>query len=111
MGAKAIDPGKMRHHATLQALATVPDGAGGYTEQWTTVAFLFARLALARAASLSGADQVIEETLWRVTVRHRADVAPGMRLLLAARILTIRTVVDPDETGRYLELTAAELRP
>lgn len=43
-----------------------------------------------------------------MTIRWRADVASGMRLVHDGRILDIRTVRDPDETARYLTLEALE---
>ncbi|RST78918.1 phage head-tail adapter protein, partial [Aquibium carbonis] len=42
MRARRIDPGRLRLPMALEALAAVPDGAGGHTESWTPVATLHA---------------------------------------------------------------------
>ncbi|MBX3571295.1 MAG: phage head closure protein [Mesorhizobium sp.] len=49
-----------------------------------------------------GADQTLEEVTHRVTIRYRPDVASGMRFVMGDRVLSILTVHDSDETGRYL---------
>jgi SPP1 family predicted phage head-tail adaptor len=55
-----------------------------------------------------GAYQTLEEVTHRVTIRHRADIASGMRLAWDMRKFLILTVHDPDETGRYLVLRTRE---
>ena len=63
---------------------------------------MFARVEPVSAASRFGADQTLESVTHRVTMRHRGDVASGMRLMRRERVFDILTVHDPDETGRYL---------
>jgi SPP1 family predicted phage head-tail adaptor len=69
---------------------------------------LFAKLEPIAARDRFGADQTLEEVTHRVTIRHRADVASGMRLARDMRKFLILTVHDPDETGRYLVLRTRE---
>jgi SPP1 family predicted phage head-tail adaptor len=103
-----IDPGDLRIELALEEMIPVPDGAGGFGESWTEIATLFAKLEPVAARDRFGADQALEEVTHRVTIRHRADVASGMRLARGARTLLILTVHDPDETGRYLVLRTRE---
>ena len=102
MRAEFIDPGAFRHEVALERASLTPDGAGGHAESWSEVAVLFARIEPVSAASRFGADQMLETVTHRITLRHRAGVASGMRFRRLARLFAIVTVHDPDETGRYL---------
>jgi len=100
--------GDLRTELALEEMTPVPDGAGGFSESWTSVATLFAQLEPVAAKDRFGADQALEEVTHRVTMRFRADVASGMRLAWGSRRFLILTVHDPDETGRYLVLRTRE---
>lgn len=47
----------------------------------------------------------------RVWLAHRSDIAAGMRFRKGRRILAIRTVMDPDETGRFIVCRCEEENP
>ena len=97
-----IDPGTFRHELTLEAATLTPDGAGGHIESWSEAATIFARIEPVSADTGFAADRTLATVTHRVTLRHRAGVASGMRLKRLGRIFEILTVHDPDETGRYL---------
>lgn len=103
-----IDPGALRTELSLQQATLAPDGLGGHAESWTEVATLFARIEPVSAQARFGADQSVETTTHRITMRHRPDVASGMRLARAGRVFEVVSVHDPDETGRYLVCRATE---
>jgi len=103
-----IAPGDLRVELRLETLALTPDGAGGFSESWTETGLVFAMVEPASARDRFGAGQTLEEVTHRITIRHRADIASGMRLRRGVRVFDIRTVNDPDETGRYLVLKARE---
>ncbi|MFA7415239.1 MAG: phage head closure protein [Rhizobium sp.] len=97
-----FDPGEMTARLTLQAPADLPDGQGGATAGFSDVTALWARIVplAAVAEERAGADAVtVTHNVW---VRHRADLAAGMRLMKGGRVFAVSTVRDPDETGRYL---------
>lgn len=102
MRTEFIDPGAFRNELVLEAATPVPDGAGGHHEDWSEVATVFARVEPVSATSRFGADQRLETVTHRITLRHRAGVASGMRFRRLGRVFRIVTVHDPDETGRYL---------
>lgn len=104
-----IDPGELRTEIVLEACATEPDGLGGFSEVWTATATLFGKIEPVSATSVFGADQTLETTTHRITLRHRAGVASGMRFVKGARIFEIVTVHDPDESGRYLVCKVKEV--
>lgn len=103
-----IDPGLMRRELRLKQLVPVADGAGGYTETWQETGVLYALVEPVSALSFRAAQQALEETTHRVTVRFRTGLKAGMRLTLGSRIFEIQTVHDPDETGRYAVLMVEE---
>lgn len=108
MNGSFIDPGALRTELSLQRPALTPDGLGGHSEDWSEVATLFARVEPVSAGVRFGAGQTVETTTHRITVRFRADLASGMRLVRDGRVFELVSVHDPDETGRYLVCRARE---
>jgi len=102
MAIAAIDPGRFRTELALEQATPTPDGAGGFTETWTEVALVFARIEPLAARDRFGAAQTLEDVTHRITIRQRPDVASGKRLTRGERTFAILTAHDPDETGRYL---------
>lgn len=97
-----IEPGALRTEFSLQTVTAVADGLGGFGEDWTEIATVFARIEPLAADSRFGADQTLETVTHRITLRHRSTVRSGMRFARAGRVFDIVTVRDPDETDRYL---------
>lgn len=106
-----IDPGALRTELSLEVLTPVPDGQGGHAESWSEVASLFARLEPVDVRAVFGADQRLNRVTHRVTIRARADIAPGMRFAKGDRRFLILSLHDPDESGRYLVCRTEETRP
>lgn len=102
MGARRIDPGRLRRLLTLEAATPIADGAGGFTTDWTVVATVHAALEPVAAVRRLGADQALPAVTHTVTLRARADMRSGMRFAAGDRRFSIETVHDPDETGRFL---------
>ncbi|PHP68355.1 head-tail adaptor protein [Zhengella mangrovi] len=103
-----VDPGRFRTYLVLEAPDLEPDGEGGLTGGWSETAGIYALVEPVSAARRFAGDRFVEETTHRVTLRHRAGVLPGMRFRCRERLFAIRTVHDPDETGRYLVCLAVE---
>jgi SPP1 family predicted phage head-tail adaptor len=97
-----IDPGALRRELSLQAPQATGDGMGGHELGWLEVATLFGQIEPLSQRGDFGAGQTREEHTHRITIRHRGDIASGMRLVSQARVFDIVTVHDPDESGRYL---------
>lgn len=104
-----IEPGLLRTELALEMCTPAPDGHGGFSENWTETAMLFARIEPISATSVFGADQTLEAVTHRITFRRRDGVASGMRLVKGTRIFEIVTVHDPDESGRYLVCKTREV--
>lgn len=111
MLASFINPGALRTELALEKVEAAPDGMGGFSEQWSEVATVFAHIEPLAAESRFGADRSLEAVTHRITLRKREGVAGGMRFHRGGRIFQIVTVHDPDETGRYLVCRAREGAP
>ncbi|THF56666.1 phage head closure protein [Ollibium composti] len=102
MGKTFVDPGALRTRLVLQTVTAVPDDLGGFAENWSDVATVFARIEPVSADSRFGAGQTLEAVTHCITLRHRGDVEADMRLAGGGRFFLIVTAHDPDESGRYL---------
>lgn len=104
-----IDAGQLTARLDLESAVEAPDGQGGVTLSHAVEATLWARIEPVAAveAELGHVDrQAVTHRIW---IRHRLDVAAGMRFRKGSRIFEIRTVHDPDERGRYLVAQVTEI--
>jgi SPP1 family predicted phage head-tail adaptor len=88
--------GSLRQRVTIRRQQRAADGQGGYTTSWADVATIWAKV-----DGLDGRESVIGQTLtgisvYRVTVRYRADILPSDQLRYGAIDLNIRSAIDPD---------------
>lgn len=109
MQASFLNPGALRTEFALEAAGYVPDDLGGFSENWSEVATVFARIEPLSATSVFGADQTREAVTHQITLRYRDGVASGMRFRRQERLFDILTVHDPDESGRYLVCKTREI--
>lgn len=103
-----FDPGELKAELSLQSLTRQPDGLGGFSEVWSELATVFARIEPVTATSRYGADQTLEQVTYRITLRFRDDLASGQRFERRGRHFEIVTVHDADETGRYMVCSTRE---
>lgn len=103
--------GNLRHLVTIEEKTATPDGGGGVSESWSTLATVWAAIETLDGAEVSRAEQIVGETRFGLRIRYRADVTPAMRVRFSARVLGIEAVFDPDGRGRFLTLTCVEDRP
>lgn len=101
--------GKLNKRVGLQQLTQTPDGAGGFTEEWATIATLWAEVAPVSAFERLQADQLRAGVSHRVTIRHRAGVTAKHRLQLGARTFQVQGVRNPDEANERLVLDCEEI--
>ena len=107
----AIDPGALSARLVLERPVEEPDGQGGVERSFAALATVWGRIepVSARAAEVAGTLPVT--VTHRIWLRHRADLAGGMRFRRGARIFTVLTFRDPDETGRYIVCGCEEAKP
>ena len=105
-----IDPGLLRKRAVLQAGDAVATEAGGAETLWREVAELSVHVEPVSVALRERFDQREATVTHRVVCRSRGDIERGMVFVLGERRLTVRSVHDPDESGRYLVCRCEEER-
>lgn len=99
-----FDPGWLRHRVVIEAPAVTPDGAGGGTVTWETLAAVWALVEPVAGAERIVAGRQTGVVTHIVTIRFRADVAGGTRILYRGRAFRVLVAYDPDERRRYLTL-------
>ena len=103
--------GAMRHRVALQAPVATPDGAGGATVTWSTVASLWGRLEWLSGDERMQADRPEQASRHRIVTRWRSGVDAGRRLTLGERVFDIRVATDPDGGRRRLVCMVEEVTP
>lgn len=103
-----FDAGQLTARLDLESAIETPDGQGGVTLSHAVAACLWARIEPVTAELAELGDVERQSVTHRIWIRHTDAVAPGMRFRKGARIFTIRTVHDPDESRRYLVCRVVE---
>ena len=102
MAALFLDPGLLRRRARLEIGDPVPDGAGGAETVWRELRELSVHVEPVSIAARERFDREEATVTHRVICRAVPEVVRGRSFLLGTRRLTVVSVYDPDETGRYL---------
>jgi SPP1 family predicted phage head-tail adaptor len=101
--------GALRRRLVLEGPVGTPDGLGGATQAFVTVAAVWGQVEW-----LSGREDWVrgrpeQVATHRVTLRWRAGVDSGQRLRDGARLYDIRAVADPDGGRRRLVCLVEEI--
>lgn len=102
--------GDLNQRVTLQSATEAPDAVGQSVKTWTTVSKLWARITPVGGGESVSGKQVVADASHAVTIRHRDDVTPRMRLLWGSRVLEIAAVDDPDGLRTDLVLSCREAK-
>jgi SPP1 family predicted phage head-tail adaptor len=100
--------GELRHRVVLQEEVVSPDGAGGQVRNWRDITSLWAAIEAVQGGEHLEAMRLEARVSHRITVRHRPDIRPGMRMLRAGTPFNLRSVVDLDGRQRFLSILAEE---
>jgi SPP1 family predicted phage head-tail adaptor len=101
-------PGDLRDRIVLEQAVETPDGAGGATRTYATVATLWAALVPIAARGEVDADSLAANVTHRIVMRFRSDMTTRHRLRAGPRIFRIVALRDQDGRGRFLEIDAEE---
>lgn len=102
--------GSLADTAEIKRRTLVSDGAGGYTESWSTVATVSCRVA---PAGRSGDERRIADRLtaigaWLVTLPATTDIAVADRITVGSRTFEVAGVLArSDEISRRVVCTEA----
>jgi SPP1 family predicted phage head-tail adaptor len=86
--------GALRERLVLEQPARTPDGGGGASVTWQTVAELWAHVRPLSGDERLRHDQLSGRLTHEVWLRHRPGVVPAMRFRRGARIYQIVVVIE-----------------
>ncbi len=97
----------------LETPTRVPDGAGGFVEEWSELGQLWAEVKPGTGRERDGRFLTVSRVPYRITVRSApvgADARPraDQRFREGVRIFNILAVTEKDPSGRYLTCFAEE---
>ena len=100
--------GTLRQRVAIQRQTVTRDSFGAEVVTWTDVATVWASVMALAGRELFDSRQTVAQVDHRVTIRHRADVRPAMRVVCGVRVFDIQAALDKEGRGRYLELLCRE---
>lgn len=103
--------GAMRRRLVLEAPVETPDGLGGATQAFATVAALWAQVEWLSGGERWRAGRPEQFANHRIILRWRPGIDAGQRLRDGERVFDIRAVDDPDGSRRRLICLVEEARP
>lgn len=104
----AVTIGQMRHRVTIQQTSSGVDGMGGETERWVDGATVWAKVQPLSGSELFRAQQIESTVSHKITIRYGAVIDPTKRIRHGSKLFEIHTVIDVDETHKYIELLCSE---
>lgn len=104
---------RLNRRLVLEEPDRVPDGAGGFREDWRPLGVLWGEIRPGSGRERQQDFAVISAVRYRVVVRAAPHGSPSrprpeQRLREGSRVLRIHAVGEADETGRYLTCFAYE---
>ncbi|GHC19452.1 phage head closure protein [Aidingimonas halophila] len=102
--------GKLRHRVRLEKPAKVQNPDTGEMEPgWALVDTVWASIEPLSAREFIAAQSTQSEVTARIVMRHRADIAPNMRLIYRGKRYDIHGVLpDPKSGLHYITLPVSE---
>ena len=85
-----------------------PDGVGGADTGWVEFASVWAGIKPRFAGEKLHGDVVYAKATHTITIRHLAGLKPDMRFRLGSRIFEILSIINVDETDRWLKCFCSE---
>jgi len=108
---KQTSVGALRRRLLLEAPVATPDGLGGATHAYETVAALWARVEWLSGGERWRFGRPEQAATHRITIRWRDGLDAGQRLRDGDRVYEIRAVADPQDGRRRLVCLAEEIKP
>lgn len=100
---------KMKHRLTLQTSSQVSDGQGGYTENWSNTANLWASLEPTKGYERMQAMHLETPVTHKILTRYRSGVTTAQRFQYGTRVFHIKEVLNVDEENAFLKILAQEV--
>jgi SPP1 family predicted phage head-tail adaptor len=92
----------------LEKPTITPNGQGGFTTTWSTVATIWARLLPTSAKEARQSEKETMTVSHTVTIRYRGDVKPSWRIKFKNRYFAIVGITNPEEVNEWLDILCKE---
>lgn len=93
---------RLSHRLTLERPVRAPDGGGGASVTWETVADMWAAVEALGGGERVDVGRLAGDVNARITIRHRDDVTPAMRFRIGTQVYEIVAALDGDGGRRFL---------
>jgi SPP1 family predicted phage head-tail adaptor len=98
--------GMLREPVTFQEMARLSDGAGGFTQTWSTISGAPDR---AHVKAMSGGERYASarteaSASWRIVCRYNANIDETKKAVIRGRSYQIRFVNNLELMDRWLEI-------
>lgn len=105
-----IRSGELTRRVDLQAPSRAPDGMGGWTITWTTIASSVpaAIWPVSARETIAGGREATGIT-HRIRIRYRQNVRPSWRALHNGKYFNIISIINPSTSYKELDLMAKEV--
>lgn len=106
-----ITSGILNKRITIQELVTgspEKDSFGQPNSSWDTFAQVWAAIEPIQGREFWAQQQVQSEVTIRIRIRYLSGVTSAMRVLYGSRVLTIESVIDPQEKHKEMQLMCSE---
>ncbi len=101
--------GELNQRASIAARTLTPDGGGGFSESWDTIANVWVSVAPNSGGDVFGPDQAESRVRHRIALRRLSTVAAGQRVIVGARTFRIHAVLDEGPQATLMTLLCEEL--
>ena len=101
-----ITPSMLNRKIEIQSLVVTATDTGGFSEAWTTLANVWAKIKNASGSELIHADQLGAVAFSDFTIRYRADLTETMRIVYRGAEFQIRHINNLEEADRWMTIKA-----
>ena len=103
-----LHAGKLRHTIELERFESVPDGAGGWTQDWVSQGTLRAMMQPVSGRERMEYERIQATVSYRCVIRFRDDIRASDRVLYNGKAYAIRYFFDIEERRKWLEMALEE---
>lgn len=108
-----MNPGKLRYRIEIGRYVDGTDEWGDPLPEptWESVAIVWAAVEGLRGSQYFQAQQTVNQSDHRITIRYRKGIEPGMAIRHDGREFSIQSVLDEEGARRWLTLVCREEEP
>ena len=97
-----IKPNDLNRRVELQALVKVLTTTGGFTQTWSSVATIWAKIKNTSGSELLHADQLGATSFSDFTIRYRANINETMKIVYRGADYQIRHINNIEEADLFM---------